>query len=100
MFLPNALSTFPIKGNPVFSNGPKSLPQNPPGYTILCNLDFDNFILAEELFRKALQRFETCVLINNNLCGKLFSSLESPTTFDEVFKVSLVEVFLLQISTY
>ena len=100
MFLPNALSKFPIKGNPVFSNGPKSLPQNPPDYPILCNLVFDNFILAEELFRKALQRFETCVLINNNLCGKLFSSLESPTTFDEVFKVSLVQVFLLQISTY
>ena len=25
----NDLSTFPIKGNPVFSNGPKSLPKNP-----------------------------------------------------------------------
>ena len=28
--LPNDLSTFPVKGNPVFSNGPKSLPKNPP----------------------------------------------------------------------
>ena len=26
--LANGLSTFFIKGNPVFSNGPKSLPQN------------------------------------------------------------------------
>ena len=25
--LANGLSTFPIKGNPVFSNGPKSLPK-------------------------------------------------------------------------
>ena len=43
------------------------------------------FNLAEELFAKALQSFETCVLVNNNLCGKLFSSLESPTTLDKDF---------------
>ena len=30
------------------------------------------------------------VLVNNNLRGKLFSSLESPTTFDERFKVTLI----------
>ena len=35
--LANGLSTFPIKGNPVFSNGRKSLPENPPDYPILCN---------------------------------------------------------------
>ena len=29
-FLANSLSTFPIKGNLVFSNGSKSLPKNPP----------------------------------------------------------------------
>ena len=51
---------------------------------------FDAVILAEELFGKVLRRFEICVLVNNNLCGKLFSSLESPTTFDEIFKVTLV----------
>ena len=28
--LANGLSAFPIKGNLVFSNGPKSLPKNPP----------------------------------------------------------------------
>ena len=55
---------------------------------------FDNSILAEELFTKALQTFETCVLVNNNLCGKLFSSLESPTTFDGIFKVTLVLFFI------
>ena len=85
--LANGLSTFPIKGNSVFSNGPKSLPKNPPDCPILCNLVFDNL-------QKALRSFETCVLVNNNLCGKLFSSLESPTTFDEVFKVSQ-EPFLI-----
>ena len=38
-------------------------------------------------FLKALRSFETCVLANNNLCRKLFPSLESPTTFDESYKV-------------
>ena len=32
--LANGLSTFHIKGSPVFSNGPKSLPKNPPDYPI------------------------------------------------------------------
>ena len=35
--LVNRLSTFPIKGNPVFHNGPKSLPKNPLECPILCN---------------------------------------------------------------
>ena len=35
--LANGFSTCPIKGNPVFSNGPKSLPKNPPDCPILCN---------------------------------------------------------------
>ena len=34
--LANGLVTFPIKGNPGFSNGPKSLPKNSPDCTILC----------------------------------------------------------------
>ena len=35
--LANGLSTFPIKGNPIFSNGPKSLPKNPPDFPVLYN---------------------------------------------------------------
>ena len=65
-FLANGLTKFPIKGNLVFNNGPK----NSPDCSILCIWVFDNFVLAEELFSKALQRFETYVLGNNNLCGK------------------------------
>ena len=34
-FLANGLSTFPIKGSPVFNNGSGSLPKNPPDCTIL-----------------------------------------------------------------
>ena len=48
---------------------------NSPEYPILCNRVFENFILAEELFEKALPSFETCVLVNNNLFEILLSSL-------------------------
>ena len=65
--LASGLSTFPIKSNPVFSNGSKSLPKNSSYCLILGNWVFDNFILADETFAKALQGFETCVLVNN-LC--------------------------------
>ena len=53
-----------------------------------------SFRLADEPFVKALRIFETCVSVNNNLWGKLFSSLESRTTFDESFKVTLVPFFI------
>ena len=53
--LANGLSSFLIKGNSVFSNGPRSLPKNPPDCPILDNWVFDSFIFANELFAKALQ---------------------------------------------
>ena len=68
--LANVISIFLIKADPVFSNGPKCLPRNPHDYFILYNWDFDNFILVDKLFAKALRSFETCVLVNNDLCGK------------------------------
>ena len=59
MYLANLLGTFSIKGNLVFSNGLKSLPRNSPDCTILCNSVFDNFILVDEPFAKALRSLET-----------------------------------------
>ena len=52
--LANGLSTFFIKGNPVFSNGPKTLGKSFPDCPFLCNWVLDNFILVYELFAKAL----------------------------------------------
>ena len=46
-------------------------------------------MLAKELFTKALQIFETCVFVNKNLRGKLFSSLKLPTTFDEIYFIDI-----------
>ena len=55
MILANGLNTFPIKGNPVFNNAPRSLPRNPHDCPILCKWVFDNFISADEPFAKAFK---------------------------------------------
>ena len=75
--LANGLSTFLIKYNPDYSNSPKSLPINPPDYSTAFLIIF---ILADALFPKALRSLKTGLLVNNNLCEKLFSSLEAPAT--------------------
>ena len=49
-----------------------------PDCIILDNFVFENLILADELFAKALQTFETCVSVNNNLCEKLLSTFDLP----------------------
>ena len=55
-----------------------------------------NFILPGKWFAKALRSLETCKSVNNNLCEKLTSSLESSATSDERFKVNWVPSFILQ----
>ena len=91
--LANDLSTSFVKGNPIFSNGSISQPKNPSDYPILCGWVVDSFTLAEELLAKALRSFETCVLVNNNLCTKLFSTLESPTCWWK-FQSCLTTIFI------
>ena len=79
--------SFFLKGH----HGLKSVPRNPPDCTGLDNWVFDNFILADELFAKALQRFASCLSVSNNSCGKLaVSSLELPIMFDDNFRVAPV----------
>ena len=87
MDLGNGFKYISIKGNPVFNNGSESLPKNPPNCTILCKWVFDNFILGEELFAKTLQSLKTWVLVNNNLCDKLYLLLESPTNLMKDLKL-------------
>ena len=74
------------------------MPENPPDYAILWNWVFDSFKLADEPFAKTLRIFETCVLVNNNLFVKLFSSLESPSTFIKYFKVTSVLFWIPDLS--
>ena len=84
---------------PVFSNGPTCLPENSPDCPFLSNLVFYNFILADKLIRKALQYLETFVLVNNNLFRKSDSSLESPATFGISYKITSVQIFVLDFRT-
>ena len=51
-------------------------------------------MLSGKTFAKTLQIFQTCVLLDNRLCGKLVSSLEFPIKFDGRFKVTLVPFFI------
>ena len=51
-------------------------------------------ILADELFAKDLQGFTTCLLLDNNLCGKLVSSSELPIKFDDSLKTTSVSFFI------
>ena len=90
--LANGLNTFFINGSPVFNNGSRSLPRNPPNCTILDNWVFDNLISVEEIFSKALQRFGTCLLVINNFWGKLISS--SPTILCVNLKTTSVSIFI------
>ena len=46
----------------------RNLPRNTLDCIILNNWVFDNLI-SVDLLAKTLQRFATCVLVNNNLCG-------------------------------
>ena len=92
--LGNGLITFFINGSPVFNNGPRSLPRNPPDYIILDNWVFDNLTPVHELFAKTLGRFATYLLLNNNLWGKLVSSSELPIIFDDNLKTTSVLLFI------
>ena len=92
MLLANGLITFFINGNPVFSNGPRSLLRNPPDCIILDIWVFDNSISVDDLPPIALRRFATCLLVNNYLWGRLVSS--SPIIFDDNLKTTSVSFFI------
>ena len=76
--LANGLITFFIDGNPAFNNRPRSQP----------------IISVDCFFAKALRRFATCLTVNNDLCGKLVSSLELPIIFDDNLKTTSVSLFI------
>ena len=44
---------------------------------------FSCFILTDEFFAKALRILVICLLVNNNSCRKLTSSLELPIKFND-----------------
>ena len=54
----------------------------------------DSWILTDELFAKALQKFATCLSVNNYLCGKLVLPLELPIIFDNNLKTTSALFFI------
>ena len=47
---------------------------------------------------KALRRFATCLLVNDNLCGKLFSSSELLIVFDDSLKPTSASFSLISVN--
>ena len=88
----NGLITDFNKGNPDFNNGAKNLKNLP--FCILVNCAFDNLISVDVWLAKALRIFATCLLVNNNLCGKLVSSSELPIIFDDNLKTTSVSFLI------
>ena len=83
------VSTFSINGKSNFIYEPASLPKNSPHSIILESWAFDNFLLADRLFAKALQRLETFLLAN-------VWKLRLPIIFDDILgftSVSLCDWF-------
>ena len=76
------------------ANGPRSLPRNPLDFIIIDNWAFESLIRVDELLAKALLRFATCLLVNNNSRGKLVSLSESPIIFDGNLKTTSVSFFI------
>ena len=66
---------------------------------IFDNCVFDSLISVDELLAKALQRFVTCLLVNNNLCGKLVSSSELPTIFDDNLRNTSVWFYIAKFNS-
>ena len=69
------VSTIFINGNSTFTNGPRSLPRNPSDSIVLDTWVFDNFMNLNVPFMRTLQRPATCLSVNNELCGKVVSSV-------------------------
>ena len=98
MLFANGLIAFYISGNPVFSNRPRSLPRNPSNSIILDIWVFNNLISVDDLLAKPLRRFETCLLVNNSLWGKLVSS--SLIKFDNNLKTTSVSFFYWEFDSF
>ena len=99
------VSTFPTKGEPLFGNGSRSMPKNFSQFSYFIFILFyfiilfyirnsDNVTLFDELFIKTLRILKACVLVNNNLCGKVVSSTELLIAFNESFKNSSGQFFI------
>ena len=59
--LASGLSTFFVKGKPVFSNDPITLPKNPPNCSILCSWVFDKYISWGIIYKSFTKPRNLCI---------------------------------------
>ena len=93
--LVNSLSTFFIKGKPVFSSGLRNLPGNLSDCTMLDSWVFSNFILPDKLFAKVLQSLKPCILLNDKLRGKLLLTLKPPVALGKLLRYHFLFLILI-----
>ena len=77
--LDNGSITFFINDNPALSNGLRRLPRNPTN---------SKLHIIDKYLAKSLQRFETYLLVNRILWGKLVLSLKLPIILDGSLKTT------------
>ena len=87
--LANGWSIFCINGEPIFRNEPRSLPKNLSDCIVLDNSVLDSLTSTDELSEKALQRFVTCLSVNNSLYRKLVSPSKLP------FEITSLSFFIV-----
>ena len=63
---------------------------NPLDCIILDKCVFENSVLVDKLFSKAIKKFDACVSVNNDLCKKLVSSSEFQIKCDLRFDLNLI----------
>ena len=84
----------------VFNKGPSNLPKDSPDRIILDNWVFGNLISADELFEKALRILEICLSVNNNSCGKLALSLDSPIMLGDNLNTTSISFFIADFNLF
>ena len=63
---------------------------NPLDCIILDKCVFENSVLVDKPFSKAIKKFDACVSVNNDLCKKLVSSSEFQIKCDLRFDLNLI----------
>ena len=96
----NGVITFFINGNPVFNKVPSNLRRNSPDCIIFYKGVFEDLILADELFEKALRILEICLSVNNNSCEKLALSLDSPIMLGDNLNTTSISFFIADFNLF
>ena len=85
-----------INNKITFLNVLRILPRNSPAFIISGSCVFNDFILTDNFFKKALEWLETCSSLNKHLSGKSVSLVL--IIFDDSFKNTSVAFFVADLN--